>query len=206
MSKKSHSDNKITTLSAIMDEIRRNRSEMEKFGGSLSKMLREMKDLKRTWEQTEEGIRKGKEKTERPRILFYDDRVEISGYKPFGKDYPMRLIERVILKSVSKGKGKMHWLWAYVIFPIFKTTHPKNQMRNYLSKRRVLLASKGINILLLKSEEDNFIKLEKIDSDVVSNIKDVMDRYEKAVSLHNQGDIGVAIKELSKIAEFVINN
>ncbi len=201
MPKKSYSDNKITTLSAIIDEIRRNRSEMEKFGGCLSKILQEMKDLKKTWEQTEQGMKKEKEKAERPRILFYEDRVEISDCKPLSKDYPMRLMERVILRSVNKGKEKTHWLWAYVTFPKFRATHPKNQVRNYVSKKRTLLADKGISILLLKKEGDNFIKLEKIDSNVISNIKDVMDWYEKAVSLHNQGDIGAAIKELSKIVE-----
>ena len=157
--------------------------------------------LKMQPETLEEFREKEQAMQKKINVIFCEDRIEISDAKPFSKDYSMRLIERVILRRAVRGREKMHWLWAYVTFPKFKATNPKRQVRNYVSKKRRQLEKYGIRIMPLSKEEDNFIILEKISENVVSNIKDAMEWYKEAVSLYEDEKPKEAIKKLSKIVE-----
>ncbi len=178
-------------LRNIQTEIMSRRGTLE----DLDRFLKMQPEMVEEFREKEQAIQK------RINVIFCEDRIEISGAKPFSKDYSMRLIERVILRRAVRGREKMHWLWAYVTFPKFKATNPKRQVRNYVSKKRRQLEKYGIRIMPLSREEDNFIILERISENVVSNIKDVMECYKEAVSLYEDEKPKEAIEKLSKIVE-----
>lgn len=129
-------------------------------------------------------------------IIFTESELLGLYKKPSSKTYPFVLVENIILK------GRIHWLWGFVIFGewtcgglLYKL--PRDQFFNYKSKTLKDFEKCGLKIAFKRGGDELWIEdYEAAKAKIKCNLFEAIDNYSAAVIEFENGNINKAINKL----------
>jgi len=129
-------------------------------------------------------------------IIFTESELLGLHKKPSSKTYPFVLVEIIILK------GRIHWLWGFVIFGEWTCgglldKHPRDQFFNYKSKTIKEFEKCGLRIAFERGGDELWIEdYETAKAKIKCNLFEAIDNYNAAVIEFENGNINKAIEKL----------
>lgn len=147
------------------------------------------------------GIKRGKEieEGEKLEINFSETEIKPSNIDPFNKKSAEIILEHIILK------GKIHWLWGFVLLDewAFRKkekiyNNPKLRFGNYISKEIKKYHDYGFSLKHKKGEDEWKIDYEETKFKLKCNLLLARDYFNDARKEYDNGNILPAIEKLEK--------